>query len=116
MTAASPRPSRIRTPASWLVPVLAVFASAANAREGEEEGPALSLSAAYTGDLRRNTTGGLDVGTAYADAVDLGLVWVADGLFASARMTTSLSVMYLGGDDISGRYVGDLQGVNNLEA
>jgi porin len=107
--------SRYAARAPWVFTLLVAVAPAANAQEAEE-GPSFSLSAAYTGDLRRNTTGGLDVGTAYSDAVDLGLVWVADGLFSNARMTTSLSVMYLGGDDISGQYVGDLQGVNNLEA
>jgi porin len=104
---------------NWLViGALAVLGLAAvsSASAQEAEGPSVSLSAAYTGDFRRNTTGGLDVGSTYSDAVDLGLVWVADGLFSNARMTTSLSVMYLGGDDISGEYLGDLQGVNNLEA
>jgi porin len=75
-----------------------------------------SVSASYTGDIRRNTTGGLGVGAAYADSVDLGVVWVSEGLFSDARMTTSLSVMYLGGGDISADYIGDLQGANNLEA
>jgi porin len=107
--------SRRAARAPWMYPLLVVLAPTANAQEAAAQ-PALSLSAAYTGDLRRNTTGGLEVGTAYSDAVDLGLTWVADGLFSNARMTTSLSVMYLGGDDISGEYVGDLQGVNNLEA
>ena len=107
--------SRRARRAPWILPLLAAIAPATQAQEAEA-GPSFSLSAAYTGDLRRNTTGGLEVGTAYSDAVDLGLVWVADGLFSSARMTTSLSVMYLGGDDISGQYIGDLQGVNNIEA
>ena len=31
-------------------------------------------------------------------------------------MTTSVSVMHLGGGDLSGTYVGDAQGVNNIEA
>ena len=97
----------------WMA--LAIFAPGAQAQESRE-GPAFSLSAAYTGDLRRNTTGGLEVGTAYADAIDLGLTWVTDGLFANARMTANLSVMYLGGADISGEYLGDFQGVSNLEA
>jgi porin len=97
----------------WLA--LAGLAPCVGAQESDD-GPALSLSAAYTGDLRRNATGGRDVGTAYADAIDLGLTWVSDGFFSTARMTTSLSVMYLGGGDITGEYLGDLQGVSNLEA
>jgi porin len=102
-----------RTP--WLFACLSAIAPLAGAQQ-VEDGPAFSLSAAYTGDLRRNATGGMAVGTAYSDALDLGLAWVTDGLFANARMTTNLSVMHLGGTGISERYVGDLQGVNNLEA
>ncbi len=102
-----------RAVSPWMA-LLAVIAPVTQAQD--EDGPSVSVSAAYTGDVRRNTTGGLEVGTAYSDAIDLGLVWVNDGLFANARMTTNLSVMYLGGGDISGEYLGDLQGVNNLEA
>lgn len=80
------------------------------------EGSALELGAAYTGDLRRNTTGGMSVGTAYADALDLGLSWSTDRLFPGTQLTSSLAVMYLGGDAISGERVGDLQGINNIEA
>lgn len=91
-------------------------AAATAAAQDVGTGSSFSLNASYTGDLRRNTTGGLAVGNAYADSVDLGLVWVSEGLVPHARMTTSLSVMYLGGGDITGDYIGDLQGVNNLEA
>jgi porin len=115
MTASYQNSSRYTARAPWVISLLAAIAPAANSQEAEQ-GPSFSLSAAYTGDMRRNTTGGLQTGNAYSDAVDLGLEWVADGLFSNARMTTSLSVMYLGGDDFTGQYVGDLQGVNNLEA
>lgn len=102
-----------RAVSPWMA-LLAVIAPVTQAQD--EDGPSVSVSAAYTGDVRRNTTGGLEVGTAYSDAIDLGLVWVNDGLFANTRMTTNLSVMYLGGGDISGEYLGDLQGINNIEA
>lgn len=109
--------SRFAARAAWSallgLSLLAVFATVARA---QEEGPSFSVSASYTGDWRRNTTGGLRTGAEYSDSVDLGATWVADGLFANARMTTSLSVMYLGGGDITGSRVGDLQGINNLEA
>lgn len=104
-----------RAVSPWMA-LLAASVAAAPARAQDEEGPSFSLSASYSGDVRRNTTGGLEVGTAYADSVDLGLIWVNDGLFSNARMTTNLSIMYLGGGDITGEYLGDLQGVNNLEA
>jgi porin len=105
---------RFAARAPWRVILLAA-ALPAGAQESPEA-PSISISAAYTGDLRRNTTGGLETGDAYADAIDLGAIWISDGLFGAARMTTNVSVMYLGGDDITGQYVGDLQGVNNLEA
>src|ERR1041384_5556070 len=106
-------PARSSIRAIAAASMLAVLASAV-AQEAEE-GPSFTLSASYTGDLRRNTTGGLAVGTAYDDSVDLGLIWVSDGLFPGTRMTTNLSVMHLAGGGITERYVGDLQGVNNIE-
>ena len=105
---------KIRTPhyviavrAAWRHPV---------SRRRPWTAPALSLSAAYTGDLRRNTSGGMSVGTAYSDAVDLGLSWTTDGLFSGARVTGNVAVMHLGGEGISGEYVGDYQGINNIES
>jgi porin len=79
-------------------------------------GSTLGLGVGYTGDLRRNTTGGMAVGTAYAHALDLGVTWQSDRLVPGAGISSSLAVMYLGGDAISGQFVGDLQGINNIEA
>lgn len=80
------------------------------------DGSALSLSAAYTGDLRRNTSGGMAEGSAYSDAIDLGLSWTTDRLFSGARVSGNVAVMHLGGDGISAEYVGDYQGINNIES
>jgi porin len=93
---------------------LAAIGRAARADDGADTG--LSLSAGYTGDLRRNTTGGLAVGTAYSDLLDLGATWTTSNLFTDANLTFNLSVMHVGGDEISGEFVGDLHGVNNIEA
>src|SRR3954465_4904819 len=82
----------------------------------EDAANALNFSAAYSGDLRRNTTGGLAVGTAYSDELDLGAGWSSDRLLPGTLITSSIAVMYVGGDDISTTLVGDLQGLNNLEA
>jgi porin len=95
---------------------LAALGRAARAQDGAEEDTGLAVSIGYTGDLRRNTTGGLAVGTAYSDMLDLGASWSTNNLFSDTRFTTNLSVMHLGGDDITGEYVGDLHGVNNIEA
>jgi porin len=78
--------------------------------------PGWYAGASYTGDFRRNTTGGLAVGDAYADSIDLGVEWISTGLFSAATLTTSVSVMHLGGQGITGEYVGDAQGINNIEA
>ena len=78
--------------------------------------PSLWLGVSYSGDYRRNTTGGMQTGNAYNDLLDLGATWTTDSLFSAARLTANVSVMYLGGGDgITGKYVGDLQGVNNIE-
>ena len=82
----------------------------------EPEGNSLSLGAAYTGDLRRNTTGGMAVGTTYSDAIDLAVTWNSDRLFDDASISSNVAVMYLGGGAISADFVGDLQGINNIEA
>ncbi len=66
------------------------------AKAQDVDGPSVSLSASYSGDFRRNTSGGIRTGSSYSDSVDLGLVWVTDAI-PNARMTTNLSVMYLGG-------------------
>jgi porin len=93
---------------------LAALGNAARAQDAAETGLAVSIG--YTGDLRRNTTGGIAVGTAYSDMLDLGASWGTHNLFAGTGFSTSLSVMHLGGDDITGEFVGDLHGVNNIEA
>lgn len=110
------------TPASKILRALlsACIVCAAPAAYAQDEAadvqPALIIGASYTGDFRRNTTGGLAVGDAYSDSIDLGFEWMTSGLFSAATMTTSVSVMHLGGDDITGAYVGDAQGINNIEA
>jgi porin len=76
----------------------------------------VALNGTYSGDWRRNTTGGVATGSAYSNKLILGANWRADNLFEEARLSGSASVMYLSGDAISGEFVGDLQGVNNIEA
>jgi porin len=93
---------------------LAAIGRAARADEGADTG--LALSVGYTGDLRRNTSGGIAVGTAYSDMLDLGATWTTRNLFSDAKLTFNVSVMHVGGDDISNELIGDLHGVNNIEA
>jgi porin len=93
--------------------LITAFAGGAVAQDAVEN-PALEVELAYTGDLRRNTTGGVAVGTAYSQAVDLGLAWHTRA--SGTRVTTNIAVMYTGGDAISAELTGDLQGVNAIEA
>jgi porin len=78
--------------------------------------PGFALGATYSGDLRRNTTGGLSTGAAYSQMLVLGADWRNDTLFSESTLSANASVMYMGGHGISGEYVGDLQGLNNIEA
>jgi porin len=94
---------------------LAALGNAARAQESADEANGLVVGMGYTGEFRRNTSGGLDVGNAYLDLLDLGASFSTDRL-SFASLTTNLSVMHVGGDDISGDFVGDLHGVSNIEA
>ena len=95
---------------------LIALAAIGRAARAEEADSGLAVSVGYTGDLRRNTTGGLAVGTAYSDMLDLGATWSPGNLFSDTDVTFNLSVMHVGGDDISDQLIGDLHGVNNIEA
>jgi porin len=78
--------------------------------------PSLELGAAYAVDLRRNMSGGFATGTALSGLLELGAVWKSDGLIPNAFVTTRASVIYSDGDALSADLVGDLQGLNNIEA
>jgi porin len=78
--------------------------------------PGLDVSLNYTADLRRNTRGGLESGTAASGLLHAGVAYTSDRLVPGAMVVTSASLIHTGGADISGRYVGDLQGLNNIEA
>ena len=95
---------------------LAALGNVARAQGGADEGTGLAVAIGYTGDMRRNTTGGLAVGNAYSDLLDLSATWATNNLFAGTRFMTNVSVMHIGGGHISGDFVGDLHGVNNIEA
>jgi porin len=106
-----------RPRAAWLT-ALVLWPLALRAEIACEPGPgcsAVSLAAAYTGDVHRNARGGLREGTALSHMLELGALWHAatPGGFG---ITTNAAVMYIGGGEITADYVGDLQGLNNIEA
>lgn len=78
--------------------------------------PGLAVSAGYTADLRRNSHGGVATGTAASGLLELGAAWRSDRLVPGASFTASASAIHVAGDGISGELVGDLQGLNNIEA
>jgi porin len=78
--------------------------------------PSLDVAVNYTADLRRNTSGGLERGNAASGLLHVGAAWTSDRLIPGAMVTTSASLIQTSGGDISGRYTGDLQGLNNIEA
>jgi porin len=78
--------------------------------------PGIDFSAGYTTDLRRNTTGGIETGSAVSGLLEAGVAWRSAALLPGAFVTTSASLIHVGGDSVSGDLVGDLQGLNNIEA
>lgn len=78
--------------------------------------PGFDMNAGYTADFRRNTTGGLERGNAELGLLEAGVVWRSDNLIPGAFVTTSASLIQVAGDSISGDRVGDLQGLDNIEA
>jgi porin len=78
--------------------------------------PGLDVTFNYTADLRRNTRGGVERGNAASGLLHTGVAWTSDRLWPGAMVVTRASLIHTTGGDISGRYVGDLQGLNNIEA
>lgn len=102
--------------------VTAVIALAATVACAQDPGCAgasctgLSLNAGYTADLRRNAQGGVATGTAASGLLEIGAAWRSHRLVPGLSFTTSASAIHVAGDRISGELVGDLQGLNNIEA
>jgi porin len=78
--------------------------------------PGLELSAGYTADFRRNTRGGFARGNAWSGLLEAGVAWRSDEVLPAGLLSTSASLIHVSGDGISGERVGDLQGLNNIEA
>jgi porin len=78
--------------------------------------PGFDFTAGYTADFRRNTTGGIEKGNAVSGLLEAGAAWRSASLLPGAFVTTSASLIHVGGASVSGDLVGDLQGLNNIEA
>ena len=104
---------------AWLAILLAVAATPAAATDCAEPGEsgcsAWSLDAAYTADLWRNASGGLERGNAYLDGLDLTATVDAERAFGWKGVQFYGHVQYNNGAEFSGRRVGDAQAVSNIE-
>jgi porin len=78
--------------------------------------PGIEVTAGYTADLRRNTRGGIEQGNALSGLLEAAAAWRSASLLPGAFVTTSASLIQVAGDSVSGDLVGDLQGLNNIEA
>ncbi len=83
---------------------------------GAESCRPVELALSYSGDWRRNTSGGVEVGSAYSSLIEAGLSVSPITLPGGLRFSANASLMYSSGKGISEAFIGDLHGVNNIEA
>ncbi|MCE9521291.1 MAG: carbohydrate porin [Alphaproteobacteria bacterium] len=79
------------------------------------ETPAISLQAAYTGDVWNVLSGGLDDGSAYLDDIDLQIAVDLDRTLGWSGAQFFFYALYNNGNSFSGDKIGDLNGVSNIE-
>lgn len=105
--------------ATWLTPFAGVIAQAADVlpqKHGNSDSSTHTFDAVYTADVWRNAHGGLRMGQAYLDNLDLTLgvdgeqAWGVRGLSAYAHL------LYNNSASFSERYVGDAMIVSNIDA
>lgn len=114
-----PRRNENRSAAGLLAVALAVAVAPAAATEcATEDGADCStwnVDAAYTADLWRNASGGLERGGSYLDSFDLTGSLDAERAFGWRGVKFHGHVQYNNGAEFSGRWVGDTQAVSNIE-
>lgn len=98
--------------ACGLAVLMLVLAGHARAEEAE---PPVTISALYTADLWRNTSGGLRTGSRYLDNLDLMAEVDGERAFGATGLRLYVHGLYNNGEALSGDLVGDLQGVSNIE-
>ena len=70
----------------------------------------------YTGDLMRNTTGGIEVGSAYLNKLDLEIAIDGERAFGLPGLTLFLHGMHTNEALFSERYSGDVMVASNIDA
>ncbi len=109
--------ARYRGRAFDLVAVLMASAIAAQGAAADEPiGPAVEISVAYTGDVMRNTTGGVAVGSTYLDNFDLTLSIDGERAFRIPGLTLFVYGLYNNTARFSEAYSGDAMGASNIDA
>lgn len=85
--------------------------------EGDsEQESAYHLTAAYTGEVWRNTRGGLRTGSTYLDNIDLQLEVDGARAWGMNGLTLFAYLLHNNGNTLSENLVGDAQAVSNIEA
>lgn len=110
--------------ATWPWTLGLVLLASIMTRDGAAQGQDLDttatrawqVSAAYTGEYLRNARGGLETGGAYLDNLDLQLAIDGERAFGVPGLSAFVYGLYNNGGSISGRYVGDIHAVSNIEA
>jgi porin len=95
---------------------LVVGEAFAQCNPADPECPAWEFATTYTGEFWRNTHGGIDEGGAYLDNLDVTLALNGEKLIGVPGLTLFAYGIYNNGNELNGRYVGDAQGVSNIEA
>ena len=95
--------------------MLAVLMPAALVAQAEPEG-AFQTVLVYTGDVIRNTTGGVAVGSAYLNNLDLELAIDGERAFGMRGLTLFLHGLHNNDARFSSRYSGDAMTASNIDA
>ncbi len=91
-------------------------AAARTVAGSDEDEPGLGFEAVYTGEVWRNTTGGLRIGERYLDNLDLLATWNGSDRPGGGRSRAQLYVLYNNGAGLTDELIGDLQTVSNIDA
>jgi porin len=98
--------------------MLLQFGVAADARSTDDPDTrrAFTLSAAYTADLLRNASGGLEVGNTYLDNLDITLAIDGEQAFGVPGFELFVYGLYNNANRFSERYAGDAMTASNIDS
>jgi porin len=108
--------SRDRAVIAGLLVALSIGLAHANTASADaDDAASLTLGVDYLGDGMAAVSGGLERGTRYLHQFDLYAEWQSAAT-AQGRRRAYFDLQHTNGQALSGNYVGDTQGVDNLEA